>query len=441
LRGEVTVLIQRIKTVTTPLFFYHLKLKLIFMNKSFLFFTCLACLSFSSLSAQNPGCDGARYLDNVFTSVKKTTVNYAPTVSHLGQNINLSMDVYEPQGDQITSRPVVILAHGGSFIFGDKTMMDRWCQLLAKKGYVAATIQYRLFPFLVLGFPDSTDIFDTAVKAMGDMKAAVRYFREDAATTNTFKIDPAHIFIGGYSAGAVAALHTAYINADDQLPAFLQTLVVNNGGLEGISGTASNKTYASNSGAVINMSGGLYRSFWVEEDEQPIVSIHGTADATVPYTFGLAANIAFLEGSSLVHAQADEVGLLNNLLTVQGAGHTDLYDQNQWKPFIDSFWINTSTMLEELTCATVSVKEPAITTVQWALFPNPIQGNGFYIQLPAGPESVSLQIFDATGKLVQQAANLNANAFVSLNSLSKGLYHVRILHPELLFETKALLIP
>ncbi|HAD14533.1 MAG TPA: hypothetical protein DCF33_19080, partial [Saprospirales bacterium] len=317
----------------------------------------------------------------------------------------------------------------------------RWCQLLAKKGYVAATIQYRLFPFLVLGFPDSTDIFDTAVKAMGDMKAAVRYFREDAATTNTFKIDPSHIFIGGYSAGAVTALHTAFINADDQLPAFLQTLIVNNGGLEGISGTASNKTYASNSGAVVNMSGGLYRSSWVEADESPLVSIHGTADETVPYTFGLAANIAFLEGSSLVHEQANEVGLWNNLLTVPGAGHTNLYDSPVYNPFIDSFWINTTTMLEQLTCTTVSVKEPEISANQWTLFPNPIQGNGFNIQLPVVAESVTLQIFDATGKMVQQSANLTNSAFVSLSNLSKGFYHVRILHPELQFETKGLLIP
>ncbi|MCC7466153.1 MAG: alpha/beta hydrolase, partial [Saprospiraceae bacterium] len=271
-----------------------------------LFIFSLSGLSF--LAAQNPGCDGVRYLDDIFTAVKKTTVTYAPSINHFGQNINLSMDIYEPEGDPLSARPVVILAHGGSFVFGDKSMMQPWCELLAKKGYIAASIQYRLFPFFILGLPDSIEVFDTAVKAMGDMKAAVRYFREDAASANLFRADQAHIFIGGYSAGAVTALHTAYIDAGDQLPAFLQTLVSNNGGLEGVSGTASNKTYASNSSAVVNMSGGLYRSFWVEADEPPLVSVHGTADATVPYTFGLAANIAFLEGSSLVHEQADEVG-------------------------------------------------------------------------------------------------------------------------------------
>jgi para-nitrobenzyl esterase len=403
-----------------------------------LFIFSLSGLSF--LAAQNPGCDGVRYLDDIFTSVKKTTVTYAPSINHFGQNINLSMDIYEPQGDQLSDRPVVILAHGGSFVFGDKSMMQPWCELLAKKGYIAASIQYRLFPFFILGLPDSIEVFDTAVKAMGDMKAAVRYFREDAATADLFRADQEHIFIGGYSAGAVTAMHTAYIDAEDQLPAFLQTLVTNNGGLEGVSGTASNKTYASNSGAVVNMSGGLYRSFWVEADEPPLVSVHGTADGTVPYTFGLAANIAFLEGSSLVHEQANEVGLWNNLLTVTGAGHTDLYEQQQWKPFVDTFWVNTTTLLESLTCATVNAQEPEYATESWALFPNPSRADGFFIQLPELAGYIDLQIFDATGKLVQQKAQLNDQSFIPLNGLTGGLYHVHLIHPTLRFAPKSLVV-
>ncbi|MFN0176448.1 MAG: T9SS type A sorting domain-containing protein [Saprospiraceae bacterium] len=392
------------------------------------------------LPAQNPGCDGSRYLDDVFASVKKSTVVYAPTVSHLGQNINLSMDVYEPMGDNLSARPVVILAHGGSFILGDKTMMQRWCELLAKKGYVAVSIQYRLFPFLVLGIPDSTKIFDTAIKATGDMKAAVRYFREDAATANLFRADAANIFIGGYSAGAVTALHAGFLDADDQIPSFLQTLVTANGGLEGISGTVSNKTYPSHSKAIVNMSGGLYRSFWVDSTESPLVSIHGTADATVPYTYGLAANIAFLEGSSLVHAHAETVGLWNNLLTVPGAGHTDLYDQAQWQPFIDTFWVNATTLLESLACAMVGIDESPAEFEQWAIYPNPTSGEGFNIQLPESESSADLQVLDLLGKIVFQQKNVVSQQFVHLNNLPKGIYLVQVLHPYKQFALKQLVI-
>lgn len=410
------------------------------MKKSLLLSLAFSVLCAAMLPAQNPGCDGSRYLNDVFPTVKKTTVAYAPTVSHLGQNINLMMDVYEPQGDNVSARPVVILAHGGSFIFGDKSMMERWCQLLAKKGYVAVSIQYRLYPFLVLGLPDSVKIFDTAIKATGDMKAAVRYFREDAATANLFRADATNIFIGGYSAGAVTALHTGYLDADDQIPTFLQTLITANGGLEGISGTPSNKTYPSESKAIVNMSGGLYRSHWVDGTEPPLVSVHGTADATVPYTYGLAANIAFLEGSSLVHAQAEAVGLWNNLLTVPGAGHTDLYDQASWQPYIDTFWTNATTLLESLTCAIVGANEPSTAFEHWAIFPNPSAGEGFNVQLPESAVSADLVVFDLLGKTVFQQKNLSGQQFVPLNGLPKGVYTVQILHPSKRFELKQLVV-
>ncbi|MEN9415682.1 MAG: hypothetical protein RLZ62_1986, partial [Bacteroidota bacterium] len=266
--------------------------------------------------AQNPGCDGNRYINDIFPTVKKTTVTYAPSLSHTGVPMTLQMDVYEPEGDQVAARPVIIFEHGGSFIFGDRSMMQPWCELMAKKGYVTASITYRLYPFFLLGFPDSLDIFDTAVKAVGDMRAAVRYFREDAVTANLFKADPNNIFIGGYSAGAVAALHCSYLDMEDNMPPFLVNFINQNGGLEGVSGSATNKTYSSASKAVVNMSGGLYRANWIEAGESPMISIHGTADETVPFNSGLAANIAYLQGSNLLHARAEEAGVWNSLHVV-----------------------------------------------------------------------------------------------------------------------------
>ncbi|MFN0213245.1 MAG: T9SS type A sorting domain-containing protein [Saprospiraceae bacterium] len=411
------------------------------MKKNILFLLFLLTMPAAMLSAQNPGCDGSRYLDDVFSSVKKTIVVYAPTVSHLGQNINLSMDVYEPIGDNLSERPVVILAHGGSFAFGDKTLMQRWCELLAKKGYVAASIQYRLYPWLVLGLPDSIGIFDTAAKAVGDMKASVRYFREDAATSNQFRADADNIFIGGFSAGAVTALHAGYMDEGDQIPTFLQNILAANGGLEGISGTASNKTYSSNSKAIVSMSGGIYRSFWVDSTEVPVVSIHGTADGTVPYTYGLAANIAYLEGSSPIHAQAEEVGLWNNLLTVPGAGHTDLYDQAVWKPYVDTFWVNATTLLESLACAMVGVGEPTVQPFeQWSLYPNPSVDGSIGIQLPESDERADLMVFDPLGRIVFQQKGIQNQQFVQILNLSKGIYLVQVLHPSKRFELKQLVI-
>jgi para-nitrobenzyl esterase len=371
----------------------------------FSFLSLIALFIFSLSHAQNPGCDGTRYKADVFSSVKMTTVPYGPSTDHFGLSTTLAMDVYEPIGDNVAARPVVVLAHGGSFIIGAKGDLKATCERLAKRGYVVASIQYRLFPFFTLGFPDSTDIFDTATKAIGDMKAAIRYFREDAATNNQFKTDPNNIFIGGYSAGAVTALTARYLDPNDDIPAFLDELLNNNGGFVGNTGSASNKTYSSESKAVLNLSGGLYRSYWVDSTNVPLISIHGTADETVNFDFGLAANIAFLEGSKRVHARAEAVGVWNHLVTVPGGGHTNIYDQLIYKPFVDSFFNSATTLLESLACA-VSGTTTLVQDESWSIMPNPVTAGYLSVLLPNDMPSAQIMIWDATGRQLASDARV-----------------------------------
>jgi acetyl esterase/lipase len=374
--------------------------------------------------AQNPGCDGNRYINDIFPTVKKTTVTYAPSLSHTGVPMTLQMDVYEPEGDQVAARPVIIFEHGGSFIFGDRSMMQPWCELMAKKGYVTASITYRLYPFFLLGFPDSLDIFDTAVKAVGDMRAAVRYFREDAATANLFKADPNNIFIGGYSAGAVAAMHCSYLDMEDNMPPFLVNFINQNGGLEGVSGSATNKTYSSASKAVVNMSGGLYRANWIEAGESPMISIHGTADETVPFNSGLAANIAYLQGSNLLHARAEEAGVWNSLHVVPGGGHTNIYENASYKSHRDTFWNNVSLKLEEITCSASSAAPELSALSEWSMAPNPVTGDVLSVTLPEGTENTVLRVYNSTGSMVREVRLSATQQTVSLGGLPAGMYLV-----------------
>lgn len=387
---------------------------------STLFLTLFAGFSY----AQNPGCDGNRYINDIFPTVKKTTVTYAPSLSHTGVPMTLQMDVYEPEGDQVAARPVIIFEHGGSFIFGDRSMMQPWCELMAKKGYVTASITYRLYPFFLLGFPDSLDIFDTAVKAVGDMRAAVRYFREDAATANLFKADPNNIFIGGYSAGAVAALHCSYLDMEDNMPPFLVNFINQNGGLEGVSGSATNKTYSSASKAVVNMSGGLYRANWIEAGESPMISIHGTADETVPFNSGLAANIAYLQGSNLLHARAEEAGVWNSLHVVPGGGHTNTYENAAYQLHRDTFWNNVSLKLEEITCSASSAAPELSALSEWSMAPNPVTGDVLSVTLPEGTENTVLRVYNSTGSMVREVRLSATQQTVSLGGLPAGMYLV-----------------
>lgn len=381
----------------------------------------------SASAQQSGGCDGNRYVAEVFTTVKKTTLVYAPSVSHAGAPINLSMDVYEPEGDQVSFRPVVVLEHGGSFMFGDKSNMRAYCEQLARRGYVAATIQYRLFPFFTQGFPDSIKIMDTAVKAVADMRAAIRYFREDAATNNQFKVNPNFIFVGGYSAGAVAALHHAYLDETDNIPPFMQTLLANNGGWIGNSGTASNQTFNATSQAVINMSGGLYRSYWLGVGSVPLSSIHGTADATVPYNYGLAANIAYLEGSNLIHPKAEAAGVWNYLETVTGGGHTNIYENSAYAAQLANFWAVTCTKLESMACALTDSRNP-LEAKDISIFPNPVVDRQVQLVLPEGAGLVQVRIFNNLGQLAYVFRGYREGEFLDLEGLAAGVYLVQVNH-------------
>jgi acetyl esterase/lipase len=82
--------------------------------------------------------------------------------------------------------PAVLCIHGGGFRAGKREAHDALCLKLAERGYVAATITYRLAP--QHKFP----------AAVHDTKAAVRWLRANA---KVYKINPEKIGVTGNSAG------------------------------------------------------------------------------------------------------------------------------------------------------------------------------------------------------------------------------------------------
>ena len=234
------------------------------------------------------------------------------------------MDVYYPKNDTVSDRPLVIFAHGGYFIFGDKSSFSEECEFFAKSGYVAASINYRLID--IEGDSVITPKF-AVIDAVSDMKAAVRYFNKDLQTTNYYRIDPDNVFVDGYSAGAITSLHYAYANtADDVLEmggVELLKYVKDNGGLEGKSG---NPAYSNKIKGIINIAGSLHSADLVDKGEPAIYSVHGTADITVPYYKGLTGEtLVETEGSGLIHKKAKEVGIENQLHTMKDLDHSAFY--------------------------------------------------------------------------------------------------------------------
>ena len=104
----------------------------------------------------------------------------------------LRLDVYEPANPTATARPAVLLIHGGGWTSFDKRTMRRMAQFLANSGFVAVSVDYRLFHDPQNRWPAQLD----------DVQRAVRWIRANAAK---YYVDPDHIGAFGHSAGAQLA--------------------------------------------------------------------------------------------------------------------------------------------------------------------------------------------------------------------------------------------
>ncbi len=112
-------------------------------------------------------------------------------VSYQGKALQL--DVFMPaRSSSSPALPGVVLVHGGGWRSGTRDNLAPMAIRLAERGYVAATISYRL----------SDEARYPA--AIHDVKAAIRWMRTHAAE---YQLDPRRIAVAGGSAGGqIAAL-------------------------------------------------------------------------------------------------------------------------------------------------------------------------------------------------------------------------------------------
>jgi predicted esterase len=217
------------------------------------------------------GPDTLRYRDIVFRQVKMDSVVYS-TQGHE----QLYMDVYQPVGDTAMLRPLVILAHGGAFMHGTRhgEKIPVICRELAMRGFVAASIDYRLTH--LLGMATKRNAYKAIIKSVADGRNSVRWFISDAAKGNTYRIDPGRIFFGGNSAGAILAEQLAYIDSAAECSGTLCRIV--------------NK-YLPDSGALpphairgfISLAGAVLDTNLIGPGQAPLLHIQGDADYVVPY--------------------------------------------------------------------------------------------------------------------------------------------------------------
>ena len=267
-------------------------------------------------------CDNGRYITSLFSNYTKTSdIQFGQNNSFTGANYNLRMDVYEPTGDTMAFRPLIIWAHGGSFLGGDKGDSDvaALCQRFTKRGFVCASVNYRTGFFPI----DSANAVKAVVRAVQDMKASIRFFYKDRKDgINDYGIDTNNIFIGGSSAGAITALHIAYLDSTCKISDYLNNTMITN--LQGLEGNSGNPCYSTKVHGVLNGAGALARYAWIEATHPPLCSVHGTNDNVVKYSRGVVnpgVPLMYLDGSRMLHEHANNIGLTNEFYTFNGVGH------------------------------------------------------------------------------------------------------------------------
>lgn len=398
---------------------------------------------------QCPECTGTgRYADSVFTCSSVTTnIQYGTGLrdwswTHLfclniqlppyQVQLPLLADFYEPCGDTVSCRPLVIFIHGGAWAAGNKADFAPYCDFLAKRGYAVASINYRLsLPGNALCWDadaDSIRLIRAAARAVQDAKAAVRYFRANASE---YRIDPENIFVVGGSAGGFTALGVGYADSEDERPGacgaqpqlgnWLGNLYFPDmGSIEGAGGNAG---VSSAVRGVVNLSGGVFDPGWLDGPaDPPLLSFHGTADDVVPFGHDCILQAArdadlyhhciHVYGSGAVHDYADSLGLDARLFAFPGGGHG--FTQTEISVILSE---TTAFLCQHLALPTATDEPAENSPVR--VFPNPASG-AFSVRIPA--RSGAWRLFNSQGALVRSFEIQEEITVVRRENLPAGIY-------------------
>jgi len=119
-----------------------------------------------------------------------------------GAGTDLKLNLSRPKDPASTKLPCIVVIHGGGWAAGDRSAHNDLTWTLASRGYVAASIGYRLAPNY--RFPAQVN----------DVKCAVRYLRAHA---EKYGLDPDRIGAMGFSAGGHLSMMLGLTNAKDGL--------------------------------------------------------------------------------------------------------------------------------------------------------------------------------------------------------------------------------
>ena len=375
--------------------------------------TILCCL-FVALLAFNLQAQENRFLTEVFDEVTVTeNVQYGLNATVITLPVTgdaaaqpLLMDVYEPVGDALAERPVVMVYHTGNFlpnvtnggITGTKqdSSVVEFCTRLARAGYTAAAVDYRLGwnPLAATQPERALGLIQAAYRGVQDGRTCIRYFKKSYAEDgNPYSVDTSRMTVFGLGTGGYLVLGLATLDEYSEILTtqfgpgkFLfdpgtgtpipMVIEAYHGDIEGkvltiapdgafgypagdTTNYVNHPNYSSDFQLCANVGGALGDISWMEAGEPPIITVQSAFDQFAPYDDATLIvpttgdPIVRVQGGLAIAQRQDELG--NNQVFID-AGIDDV--------FTDAAIANSGTAGQDY---------------YEALYPvtNPVNGSGF----------------------------------------------------------------
>jgi alpha-beta hydrolase superfamily lysophospholipase len=197
-----------------------------------------------------------------------------------GTSADLLLDLYVPDVDGQDTFPLVVTIHGGGFNGGSKDATTFVSEQFAQRGYIVASIDYRVTGdapvptsrvepiYDDLGRPDASTIPNAVVAAMDDTMTALDFLhvRPD--------VEPSQTVLWGNSAGAITAMFVGYGMDDFDIERPPVAAVISNSG--GFVGQRTATDFIEENRGVIDDPPYSY-------SEGPVFMTHATGDTVVAY--------------------------------------------------------------------------------------------------------------------------------------------------------------
>ena len=396
------------------------------MKTNRIFLCCLVLAAFASLFPNQAFAQhGSRFLEPVFEEVSTTEAIPFSSAVREGQTTptTLYLDFYEPSGDTMAKRPLVITVFGGAFVTGSRDYVDMvaYCTRLAKHGYAAASIDYRLLSWLQ--FSESALMRD-AYMAAQDVSSAIRFLK---LHSDDYRIDPERIFLLGNSAGSIAILAEMFMGEEERPE---QTFTEPDLGSMHSSGFPEYAGISPQVAGAIPHWGGVNALDVIDVEEYtPICMIHGTDDTTVPFDSGYCFanfNLSFMPymyGSQAIATHLQSIGIADfEFHPFEGEDHAFYYTggyQLDEEKFALCFNITRDFLWKHLEYPT-TVPEMALLNVN--VFPNPTNATLFlHDEALLENGSYRLTMMDVYGRIML-SKDITSHSSIDVSQWPSGVY-------------------